>query len=243
MVILTQDTNNKDFINVKKRAEEIQPFFFHLSANVYLYFWNMKYASLTLEKAVNMFSSLPGIGKKTALRLVLHMINKDMDYADSFACAMLDLKRILKTCETCNNLSDNSICDICKDSSRRSQVICLVENVRDVMAIEDTQQYSGMYHVLGGLISPIDGISPEDLDIDKFIERVKTNGVEEVIMALSPTIEGETTIYYISKKLKDTGVRVSLIARGVAFGGELEYADEVTLGRSIMSRLPYNLDE
>jgi len=203
----------------------------------------MKYASPTLEHAVNMFSSLPGIGKKTALRLVLHLISKEVEYADSFSSAILNLKRVLMQCDQCNNLADNNICDICKDSSRRSHVICLVENVRDVMAIEDTQQYSGMYHVLGGLISPIDGVSPEDLEINKFIDRVKSSQIEEVIMALSPTIEGETTIYYISRKLKDTGVKVSIIARGVAFGGELEYADEVTLGRSIMSRLPYNLDE
>lgn len=199
----------------------------------------MKYSSKLLENAVEALAALPSIGRKSALRLALHLVSDNSNKTDQIANAITDLKKNIRHCTKCNNLSDNSICDICKSTSRRKNVICVVESVRDVMAIEETQQFNGLYHVLGGVISPLEGVGPEDLSIDLLQERVKTEQIEELIMGLSPTIDGETTIYYLSKVLQDSNVKISLIARGVAFGGELEYADELTIARSIQSRIPY----
>ena len=202
----------------------------------------MKFSSNLLEEAVNAFASLPGIGRKSALRLVLHYLKKEDDRARQFLEKLHKAKTQIKQCSTCYNYADEEICEICKDRSRNTKTICVVESVRDVMAIEDTNQYSGVYHVLGGVISPIDDIGPEDLKIDELIKRVGLDDAEELIMAISPSIEGETTIFYLSKLLKDTEVNISTIARGVSFGGELEYADELTLGRSIAARVPYSID-
>lgn len=199
----------------------------------------MNFSSKLLEEAVDAFASLPGIGKKSALRLVLHLMEQDIESSEYFAESIVKMRKHIKHCRTCHNLSDEEICNICKDPRRDEQVICVVENIRDVMAIEDTSQYRGRYHVLGGVINPIEGISPSDLTIENLVQRVAEENVKEIIMAISPTIEGDTTIFYISKKLKDTKVNVSTIARGVSFGGELEYADELTLGRSIVARIPY----
>lgn len=199
----------------------------------------MKYSSKLLENAVEALASLPSIGRKSALRLVLHLIDDNSHKVDNIAQSITEMKRNIKKCKKCNNLSDHDICDICNTSSRKSNVICVVESVRDVMAIEDTQQFNGLYHVLGGVISPLEGVGPDDLAIDLLKNRVQHEGVEELIMGLSPTIDGETTIYYLSKILNEFDVKISLIARGVAFGGELEYADELTIARSIQSRIPY----
>lgn len=182
---------------------------------------------------------LPGIGRKTALRLVLHLLKQDKAHTEQFTTALTALREGIRECKTCGNLSDHETCQICADARRDRSLVCVVENVRDLMAIEDTAQYRGLYHVLGGIISPIEGIGPGDLSIDALLERAQKGEIKEVIMAISPTIEGETTIYYISKKIQPFGVAVSAIARGVAFGGDLEYADEVTLGRSIVARMPY----
>lgn len=202
----------------------------------------MKYSSLLLNDAIDVLSELPSIGKKSALRLVLHLLKDDSDLAIRIAQKLVSLKQNIKKCEKCFNYSDQKICQICSDSVRNSNLICVVESIRDVMAIEDTSQFNGVYHVLGGVISPIEGIGPGSLHIDELVERVKRDKPQELIMAVSPTIDGETTIFYISKKLEGTGVKVSTIARGVSFGGELEYADELTLGRSIQTRLPYSTD-
>ena len=198
----------------------------------------MSYSSKLLENAVNALSTLPGIGKKTALRLALHLAQQPVHQVEAFGEAIVGMRQNIKTCHTCHNLSDTTTCMICADDRRNKQLICVVESVRDVMAIESTSQFNGVYHVLGGVISPIDGIGPEQLNIDSLIQRATKEDVE-LIMAVSPTIEGETTIYYLSKQLKDTSCKISTIARGVSFGGELEYADELTLGRSILSRVPY----
>jgi recombination protein RecR len=195
-----------------------------------------QYPSQLLEKAVSEFSRLPGIGRKTALRLVLWMLRQDDADVDKFAEAVSRLKHEVRYCSVCHNISDSDVCPICSDPSRDASTVCVVENIQDVMAIENTQQYRGLYHVLGGIISPMDGIGPSDLEIDSLIERVKAGGVNEVILALSPTMEGDTTNFYLYRKLAPTGVKVSVIARGVAVGNELEYTDEVTLGRSIMNR-------
>lgn len=199
----------------------------------------MNFSSRLIEEAVNAFAALPGIGRKTALRLVLHLIDQETEVSEQFAEAILQLRRNIKHCERCHNLSDDRLCAICADKRRDEATICVVESIRDVMAIEDTGQYRGLYHVLGGVISPIEGVGPSHLNIDSLVKRVETGEVKEVIMAISPTIEGDTTIFYISKQLRDKDVRVSTIARGVSFGGELEYADELTLGRSIVARVPY----
>lgn len=199
----------------------------------------MNFSSKLIEQAVNAFASLPGIGKKTALRLTLHLMNQPIEKTEEFAHALVNMRKNIKHCNICHNVSDASVCTVCADSRRDRSVICVVENIRDVMAIEDTQQYKGLYHVLGGVISPIEGISPKDLNIDTLFSRVKTGEVKEVVMAISPTIEGETTIFYVSKQLQNLDVELSTIARGVSFGGELEYADETTLGRSIVGRVPY----
>lgn len=200
----------------------------------------MNFSSKLLEDAVKAFTTLPGVGKKTALRLALHLIHQPEDQVTFFSNAILNMRNNIKHCQVCFNLSDDLICGICKDKSRLKKLICVVESVRDVMAIEDTNQYRGTYHVLGGIISPLEGIGPSALHIDELVNRVAGEEVEEVIMAISPTIEGETTLFYISRQLQPFQVKISTIARGVAFGGELEYADELTLGRSILSRVPYS---
>lgn len=199
----------------------------------------MNFSSKILEDAVFALSTMPGVGKKSALRLALHLVQDGGQKSLKIASALSKLATDIKKCKTCANISDHDTCEICKDQSRSDKVICIVENARDVMAIEDTNQFKGKYHVLGGVISPLDGVGPQDLTIDILIQRIKNEKTEEVIMAISPTIEGETTIYYISKLLRDLNVKVSIIARGVSFGGDLEYADELTLGRSIIARIPY----
>ncbi len=182
------------------------------------------------------------LAKKTALRLVLYLLNQPPEISEQFASDILKMRKEIKFCQHCHNIADEPICRICADKRRNTSVICVVEGIRDVMAIEETGQFKGLYHVLGGVISPIEGIGPSELNIDTLIARVEKAVTKEVIMAISPTIEGDTTIFYISKKLKDLNVRISTIARGVSFGGELEYADEVTLGRSIIARIPYKLN-
>jgi len=199
----------------------------------------MNFSSKLLEEAVAAFAGLPGIGRKTALRLVLHLLGQPPEISEQFASDILKMRREIKFCAQCHNISDEDLCLICADSRREESVICVVEGIRDVMAIEETGQYKGLYHVLGGVISPIEGIGPSELNIETLIKRSESSEVKEVIMAISPSIEGDTTIFYISKKLKDTSVSISTIARGISFGGELEYADEVTLGRSIVARVPY----
>ena len=195
-----------------------------------------KYPSQLLEKAVSEFSKLPGIGRKTALRLVLWMLRQDAEEVAQFAEAVSQLKREVKYCGTCHNISDTDTCPICSDPRRDVTTVCVVESVQDVMAIENTQQYHGRYHVLGGIISPMDGIGPGDIEIDSLVRRVAEGGIQEVILALSPTMEGDTTNFYIYRKLAGYDVKISVIARGIAVGNELEYTDEVTLGRSIMNR-------
>ena len=195
-----------------------------------------QYPSQLLEKAVSEFSRLPGIGRKTALRLVLWMLRQDNADVDKFAEAVSRLKHEVRYCSVCHNISDSDVCPICADPRRDASTVCVVENIQDVMAIENTQQYRGLYHVLGGIISPMDGIGPSDLEVESLVERVKEGDVSEVILALSPTMEGDTTNFYLYRKLAPTGVKVSVIARGIAVGNELEYTDEVTLGRSIMNR-------
>ena len=195
-----------------------------------------QYASQLLEKAVSEFSKLPGIGRKTALRLVLWMLRQDPEEVEQFAAAVSLLKREVKYCHTCHNISDTDICPICADSRRDASTVCVVENIQDVMAIENTQQFHGRYHVLGGIISPMDGIGPGDIEIDSLVKRVAEGGIQEIILALSPTMEGDTTNFYIYRKLAGYDVKISVIARGIAVGNELEYTDEVTLGRSIMNR-------
>jgi recombination protein RecR len=199
----------------------------------------LNFSSKLIEKGVEAFASLPGIGRKTALRLVLHLIQQDKTVAGQFTDAIAAMREGIRICRNCHNLSDNELCGVCSDNRRDGGVICVVEGIRDLMAIEETQQYKGVYHVLGGIISPIEGITPAELNVDSLLERVQKGTVKEIIMAISPTIEGETTMYYLAQRLKPFGVSVSVIARGVAFGGELEYADEITLGRSIAARMPY----
>ena len=199
----------------------------------------MNFSSKLLEDAVNEFSKLPGVGQKTALRLVLHLLNKEQEEVDTFGNSIIKLRREIKHCAICHNISDQHICGICSSQKRDKEVICVVEDTRDVMAVENTSQYFGVYHVLGGLISPMDGIGPSDLFIDSLVQRVATTPVKEVILALSATMEGDTTLFYLYKRLKDFQIPITTIARGIAFGGELEYADEITLGRSIVTRVPY----
>jgi recombination protein RecR len=199
----------------------------------------MHYPSKLLEEAVNQFNQLPGIGKKTALRLALHLLKKDPKEVEFFGNTFINLRSKIQYCNSCHNISETAVCNICSNTKRDTELICVVEDIRDVLAIENTSQFNGVYHVLGGIISPMDGIGPKDLTIDSLIERVKLNSVREIILALSTTMEGDTTNFYIYKKLKDLPVNVSTIARGIAVGDELEYADEVTLGRSILQRTPY----
>jgi len=198
----------------------------------------MQLPSSLLENAVAEFSKLPGIGKKTALRLVLHLLKQEPEVTNQFGETLMKMRKEIQFCQNCYNISDGKICSICANTARQKHVICVVENIRDVIAIENTQQYNGTYHVLGGIISPLDGIGPEQLTIDSLIERVKKEEVTELIFALNPTIQGDTTIYYIQKKLTNLHCKVTTIARGIAFGGELEYADEMTLGKSISNRQP-----
>ena len=197
---------------------------------------HQQYPSELLERAVAEFSKLPGIGRKTALRLVLWILRQDNSDVEQFAQALCQLKQEVKYCHICHNISDTETCPICSDERRDKSTVCVVENIQDVMAIENTQQFHGLYHVLGGIISPMDGMGPGDIEIDSLIRRVADGDVQEVILALSPTMEGDTTNFYIYRKLAPYNVKVSVIARGVAVGNELEYTDEVTLGRSIMNR-------
>jgi recombination protein RecR len=199
----------------------------------------MQLSSKLLEQAVESLHGLPGIGKKTALRLALHLLQQDKDRVLNFCNSISTMRQDVKFCSTCHNLSDSDICHICTSPARQNGVVCVVETIKEAMAIENTQHFNGRYHVLGGLISPIDGITPEQLQIDTLVERVKNGEINELVMAISPNIEGETTIYYIAHQLKDYDVKISTIARGVSFGADLEYADETTLGRSILSRVPY----
>ena len=198
-----------------------------------------QYPSRLLEKAVQEFAQLPGIGRKTALRLVLHLLRQDTADVVQFSETISTMKREVKFCHICHNISDTDICPICSDKRRDASVVCVVENIQDVMAVENTQQFQGLYHVLGGLISPMDGIGPSDLEIDSLVERVAESDIREVILALSSTMEGDTTNFYIFRKLASYDVKISIIARGIAVGNELEYTDEVTLGRSILNRTPF----
>jgi len=199
----------------------------------------MNFSSKLIDDAVNQFATLPGIGKKTALRMVLHLLKKAPDEVESFGNAMIRMRTEIKYCQTCHNISDAAQCEICSNHSRNQSLLCVVEDIRDVIAIESTNQYNGLYHLLGGIISPMEGIGPKDLNIESLVQRVSGGEVKEIIMALSTTMEGDTTNFYLYKRLKDYGVTISTIARGIAVGDELEYADEVTLGRSILQRTPY----
>lgn len=199
-----------------------------------------QYPSHLLEQAVDEFSKLPGIGRKTALRLVLHLLRRDTEDVIRFTEAVSRLRREVKHCRICHNISDSDVCPICSDSHRDSSVVCVVENIQDVLAVENTQQFNGLYHVLGGVISPMDGIGPGDLEIDTLVKRVADGDVREVVLALSSTMEGDTTNFYIYRKLSGYNVKVTIIARGISVGDELEYTDEVTLGRSILNRTPFD---
>ena len=199
----------------------------------------MNFPSKLIEEAVDQFSKLPGIGRKTALRLALNLLQMDKEQVNRFGQAFIDLRNNIKYCSDCHNISDLDVCEICSNPSRDESMLCVVEDIRDVMAIENTHQFKGKYHVLGGIISPMDGIGPSDLNITSLEKKVHSGIVKEVIMALSTTMEGDTTNFYIFKKLKESNVKLSVIARGVSIGDELEYADEITLGRSIINRTPY----
>jgi recombination protein RecR len=198
-----------------------------------------RFPSRLLENAVNEFAKLPGIGRKSALRLVLHLLKQDLQEVEIFGNSLIQLRTEIKHCQTCHNISDTDTCSICANPSRNPSIICVVENIKDVMSIENTQQFKGLYHVLGGIISPMDGIGPSDLEIDSLVSRVNEGNTEEIILALSTTMEGDTTNFFIYKKLKNTEVKISTLARGVSIGDELEYTDEVTLGRSIVNRMNF----
>ena len=200
----------------------------------------MKFPSKLINDAVAEFAGLPGIGEKTALRLVLHLLKEPVEKVEHFGSAIALMRKEIKFCKTCHNVSDHDECIICTSQRRNEDILCVVENIRDVLAIESTETFQGKYHVLGGVISPIDGVGPDDLNIDSLKQRIAKGEVKEMIMALSATIDGDTTVFYLSKLLKDTGVKITTIARGVAFGGELEYTDDLTLSRSISNRLPYD---
>lgn len=199
-----------------------------------------EFASSLLENAVNEFAKLPGIGRKTALRLVLYMLRQEESMAVNFGESIIKLRREIKYCKCCHNISETELCPICSNPVRDKSVICVVENVKDVMSIENTSQHRGLYHVLGGLISPMDGVGPQDIEIDSLVERVAQGGVKEVILALSATMEGDTTNFYIYRKLSQFDVKISILARGVSVGNEIEYTDEITLGRSIRNRTPFS---
>ena len=198
----------------------------------------MQLPSSLLENAVAQFSKLPGIGKKTALRLVLHLLKQEVNEVQHFGETIARMRRDIKFCQRCHNISDGDICSICSNSMRNQQMICVVENIRDVIAIETTQQFNGSYHVLGGIISPLDGVCPEQLSIESLVQRIEKEKTEEIVFALNPNIQGDTTIYYIQKKIAHLPCRITTIARGIAFGGDLEYADEMTLAKSIANLLP-----
>lgn len=199
-----------------------------------------QYPSALLENAVNEFAKLPGVGRKTALRLVLYILRQEPSLAENLGEAIVRLRKEVKYCRICHNISDAEICSLCADPSRDTSIVCVVENVREVMAVENTRQFRGVYHVLGGIISPMDGIGPSDLQIESLVQRVAAGEVKEVILALSATMEGDTTNAYIFRHLASYDIKISVIARGVSIGDELEYADEITLGRSILNRTPYN---
>ena len=201
---------------------------------------NRAYPSTLLENAVDELSALPGVGRKTALRLSLYLLRREPEYAERLGTALQALRRDVKYCRTCHNICDTDLCDICADTSRDRSTVCVVENVKDVMTVENTAQFRGLYHVLGGIILPIDGIGPAELEIDSLVKRVAEGEVREVVLALSTTMEGDTTNFFIYRKLSAYPVRVTVIARGVSIGDELEYADEVTLGRSILNRVEFN---
>jgi recombination protein RecR len=203
-----------------------------------LYLRNMQFSSSLLENAVNEFAKLPGIGKKTALRLVLHLLKQDAREVNHFSEVVAKMRSEIKFCHRCYNVADGDICSICANSIRKQEVICVVESIRDVIAIESTQQFNGTYHVLNGVISPLDGVGPDQLNIASLLSRIEKEKTEELIFALNPNIQGDTTIYYLQKKLQPFNIRITTIARGIAFGGELEYADEMTLARSLQNRLP-----
>ncbi len=197
----------------------------------------MIFSSSLVEKTVNEFAKLPGIGRKTALRLVLHLIKQPKEQSAMLSQAVEQMREELQFCNNCHNISDAPVCNICNNKLRKQEMICVVENIRDVIAIESTQQFNGVYHVLGGIISPLDGLGPDQLNIETLLRRASSDDVEELIFALNPNIQGDTTIYYIGKKLKDLPIKITTIARGIAFGGELEYADEMTLAKSIANRI------
>lgn len=199
----------------------------------------MNFSSKYIEDLINEFAKLPGVGRKTATRYMLHILKQSEKETEEFVSALLHLKRELKHCTVCHNISDKEVCNICSNHNRDKTSLCVVEDIRDVMAIENTQQYRGVYHVLGGIISPLDGIGPADLNIESLVKRMSAGNIKEVIMALSTTMEGDTTNFYIYKRLKEFNLIVTTIARGIAIGDELEYADEITLGRSITNRIPY----
>ena len=201
---------------------------------------NRPYSSALLENAVNEFAKLPGIGKKTALRLVLHLLRQAEFSVENFGNAIIKLRKEIKYCHVCHNISDSDTCSLCSDPNRDDSIICVVENIKEVMVIENTHQFKGRYHVLGGVISPMDGIGPSDLEIDSLVKRVSEGGIQEIILALSATMEGDTTNFYIFRKLAPYNIKISILARGVSVGDELEYTDEITLGRSIINRMPFN---
>ena len=201
----------------------------------------MNFSSKLIEQAVNAFATLPGIGKKTALRLTLHLMNQPIETTEEFAYALVNMRKNIKHCNICHNVSDASVCTVCADTRRDRSVICVVENIRDVMAIEDTQQFKGLYHVLGGVISPIEGISPKDLNIDTLVERVNSGKISEVVLALNASMEGDTTNFFLFRKLADSDIKITTLSRGVAVGTELHYTDELTLGRSIINRMPFDM--
>ena len=201
----------------------------------------MQFSSVLLEQAVAEFSKLPGIGKKTALRLVLHLLKQDSGMVQAFGESIIKLRQEIRFCRRCFNVADAELCSICANAHRKQEIICVVENLRDVIAIESTQQFNGVYHVLGGIISPLDGIGPDQLNIDQLITRVQENDIQELVFALNANIQGDTTIYYIQKKLPPGNIKITTISRGIAFGGELEYADEMTLARSLQNRVPVDL--
>ncbi len=200
---------------------------------------NNKFSSQLLEKAVTEIGRLPGIGSKTALRLALYLLRQEEGRVEALADSLVEMRKGIRYCRVCYNICDNDLCEICSNPTRDAATVCVVENVQDVMAIENTMQYRGLYHVLGGVISPMDGIGPSDLQIESLVERVRQGGVSEVILALSPTMEGDTTNYYIYRKLEETDVKVTVIARGIAQNDELQYTDEITLGRALAGRIPF----
>ncbi len=201
----------------------------------------MNYPSQLIEEAVNELSKFPGIGKKSAMRMVLFLLKQSENDVNKLGESIIKLRNNIRYCKRCGNVSDHAVCNICANTKRDQHLICVVEDLRDVMAIENTNQFNGTYHILGGLISPVNGVGPDALNIESLIDRIKTENTRELIVAISATMEGDTTVFYLSKKLKDTAVKISTISRGIAIGGELEYADEITLGRSIALRVPYNL--